>query len=290
MPAMKLSLCMLFPSLAAGFAVQSGAGRSSNSVSFHDVSSSVGPTRLPIMALLAEEQQSEAARAEPEEPAPEQTNEVDPPSDVASEASDAPASEQEMQASSPVTFVQTKAAPTFSATAPAGMPPEINAEDGGYQKFRTLDQEMNARAVQRGFAQTQGVKASMAATDVSNNPNSGYYKYSTLNQLDNQKAAQSGFARSRARATFSATETTNNAGGGGFYKYKTLAEEDNERALNASYRVTYSATEATDSASGSSNIPVVQKKPDEDGAEAPVEEKEEEEEDELSGEVADAAE
>jgi hypothetical protein len=129
---------------------------------------------------------------------------------------------------------------------------------------------MNAQAAQRGFARAQNVRASMSATAVSDNPNSGYYKYSTLNQLENQRAAQTGFARATVRATFSATDVTNDAGGGGFYKYKTLSQEDNERALNASYRVTYSATPATDSASSSrSNIPVVKKKADVD--EVPVE-------------------
>ena len=109
----------------------------------------------------------------------------------------------------------------------------------------------------------------MSATDVSNNAASGYYKYTTLNQMENAKAAQSGFAATRARATFSATDVTNNAGGGEFFKYRTLNQEDNERALNASYRqVTYSATQATDSASGSSNIPVVEKKGNEDAPEA----------------------
>ena len=123
----------------------------------------------------------------------------------------------------------------------------------------------NTKAAQSGFAQAQGVTASMSATDVSNNPASGYFKYTTLNQMENAKAAQSGFAATRARATFSATDVTNNAGGGDFFKYRTLNQEDNERALNASYRqVLYSATQATDSASGSSNIPVVEKQDDED--------------------------
>ena len=314
---MKLSLCMLFPSLAAGFAVRnSGAGRAAHSLSpLLDVSSSVGTARL---SMVAEEQPSEAAGtsgAESEESTPGQTGEA-----VASEASP-PASDQEMKTSSqPATFVQAKAAPTFSATAPAGVPPEY-ADAGGrqsFQRYRTLDQEMNAQAAQRGFARAQNVRASMSATAVSDNPNSGYYKYSTLNQLENQKAAQTGFAktqdvkasmsatdataedsdsnpnsgyykystlnqlenqraaqtgfaRTTARATFSATDVTNDAGGGGFYKYKTLSQEDNERALNASYRVTYSATPATDSASSSrSNIPVVKKKADDD--EAPLEE------------------
>ena len=320
---MKLSLCMLFPSLAAGFAVRSsGAGRAA----LLDVSSSVGTARL---SMVAEEQPSEAAGAgtsgaESEESTPGQTSAaVDPPSSnaVASEASP-PASDQEMKTpSQPATFVQAKAAPTFSATAPAGVPPEY-ADAGGrqsFQRYRTLDQEMNAQAAQRGFARTQNVRASMSATAVSDNPNSGYYKYSTLNQLENQKATQTGFAktqdvkasmsatdataedsnsdpnsgyykystlnqlenqkatqtgfaRTTARATFSATDVTNDAGGGGFYKYNTLSQEDNERALNASYRVTYSATPATDSASSSrSNIPVVKKKTDED-EKAPVEE------------------
>jgi len=310
---MKLSLCMLFPSLAAGFAVRSsGAGRAVHSVSsLLDVSSSVGTARL---SMVAEEQQSEAAGAEPEESTPGQTSEA-----VASEASP-PASDQETKTpSQPATFVQAKAAPTFSATAPAGVPPEY-ADAGGlqsFQRYRTLDQEMNAQAAQRGFARAQNVRASMSATAVSDNPNSGYtlnqlenqkaaqtgfaksqgvkasmsatdataedsddsnpnsgyYKYSTLNQLENQRAAQTGFARTTARATFSATDVTNDAGGGGFYKYKTLSQEDNERALNASYRVTYSATPATDSASSSrSNIPVVKKKADEDEKKAPVEE------------------
>jgi len=311
---MKLSLCMLFPSLAAGFAVRSsGAGRAVHSVSsLLDVSSSVGTARL---SMVAEEQQSEAAGAEPEESTPGQTSEA-----VASEASP-PASDQETKTpSQPATFVQAKAAPTFSATAPAGVPPEY-ADAGGlqsFQRYRTLDQEMNAQAAQRGFARAQNVRASMSATAVSDNPNSGYtlnqlenqkaaqtgfansqgvkasmsatdataedsddsnpnsgyYKYSTLNQLENQRAAQTGFARTTARATFSATDVTNDAGGGGFYKYKTLSQEDNERALNASYRVTYSATPATDSASSSrSNIPVVKKKKKTDEDEkAPVEE------------------
>ena len=332
---MKLSLCMLFPSLAAGFAVRSsGAGRRAvHSVSpLLDVSSGVGTARL---SMVAKEQPSEAAGtsgAESEESTPKQTSEaVDPPSSnaVASEASP-PASDQETKTpSQPATFVQAKAAPTFSATAPAGVPPEY-ADAGGrqsFQRYRTLDQEMNAQAAQRGFARAQNVRASMSATTVSENPNSGYYKYSTLNQLENQKAAQTGFAKSQgvkasmsatdataedsddsnpnsgyykystlnqlenqraaqtgfarttARATFSATDVTNDAGGGGFYKYKTLSQEDNERALNASYRVTYSATPATDSASSSrSNIPVVKKKADEDEKKAPV--------DEPSGEAA----
>ena len=165
----------------------------------------------------------------------------------------------------------TKAAQSGFAQA-QGVKASMSATDvsnnpaSGYYKYATLNQMENAKAAQSGFAQAQGVKPSMTATDASNNPSSGYYKYTTLNQMENAKAAQSGFTTTRA--TFSATDVTNNSGGGDFFKYRTLNQEDNERALNASYRqVTYSATQATDTASGSSNIPVVEKKVDEDAPE-----------------------
>lgn len=261
---MKLSLatCLLLPSLAAGFAVPHGGGLGRPSAC------------LTCRRMVTPEEQSPEAVEETVAASASASEEESPAAPGPEPTDQAPAEAlgKKAKAAGATTFVQTGAAPTFSATAPAGMPPEI-VQAGGYQsfhKYRTLDQEMNARAAQSGWAAAGGPpRASFSATAATDNaPAESYYKYRTLNQMENARAARKGFAAQAAdsapRVTFSATDATNDlntgAGAGSFYKYRTLNQEDNERAVNASYRVTYSATQATDTAGGSSNIPVVQNK------------------------------
>lgn len=201
---MKLLVCMLLPTMAAGFVA---------TAPFVFVSRvSVPATQLHMADAVASdddqrEQETAATTSTPtgEEMAPVQEGAVAP-----NFTGTAPLEQSLPTAGLPrdsynkygrLVDIDTNsynrfgsgAAPTFSATAPAGTPPEVDTS-------------------------------------------SSYFKYKRLDEEFNRSAARSGFAKTKARAIFSATEVNEReSADSGYYKYKTLNQEDNERALKASY-------------------------------------------------------
>jgi len=196
-----LHVCMLLPSLADGFVV-TGAGAPVSRVVV-----TAGTTQFNMADVASDDQQKEQeiAATDEEQSSPVQGGTVSPNftgTAPLEESLPTPGlSSDSYNKYGRLVDIDTNsynrfgsgAAPTFSATAPAGTPPEVDA-DSRYFKYKRLDEEFNRNAARSGFAKTKA-RAIFSATEVNEREgtDSGYYKYKTLNQEDNERALRASY-------------------------------------------------------------------------------------------------